>query len=58
MKLLGFLAEAFIAAFGISEPAPGKERLVHLVLGSFILAVFVLVLGLGLFLLIQIHSGR
>jgi hypothetical protein len=58
MRLLDFLAQAFIAAFGITEPSPSQRRMVSLVLGGFILAVLLAVVTITVFLLFQIHSER
>ena len=58
MRLLDFLAQAFIAAFGITEPPASKRRTVSLVLGGIILAVLLIVVAITGFLLYQIHSGR
>jgi hypothetical protein len=47
MKLLNFLVESFIGAFGITRPRPEQQRTVAWVLGGFLLVFFV-----GLFSLI------
>jgi hypothetical protein len=57
MRLLDFLAQAFINTFGITQPEPAQRRMVSLVLGGLILAVFVLVLSVISFLLYQRHVG-
>ncbi len=41
MKLLSFLVESFIGAFGITKPKPEQERTVALALGGFLLAFFI-----------------
>ncbi|HZD48913.1 MAG TPA: hypothetical protein VE178_09210 [Silvibacterium sp.] len=58
MGLLTFLAEAFIRAFGITEPSPKQQRMVSLVLGGLILCVFVAVLSVTGFLLYELQRGR
>jgi hypothetical protein len=58
MRLLDFLAQAFINSFGITQPEPAQRRLVSIVLGGLILAVFVHVLSVMSFLLYQRHAGR
>jgi hypothetical protein len=46
MRLLNFLVESFIGAFGITRPRPEQERTVALVLGGFLLVFFVGLIGL------------
>ena len=58
MRLLDFLAQAFINTFGITQPRPDQRKLVSMVFGGLILAVFVLVLSVMSFLLYQRHVGR
>jgi len=58
MALLNFLAQAFINAFGITQPSPKQKRMVSLVLGGFLLCVFVVVLSVTGFLLYELHMGR
>jgi hypothetical protein len=57
MRLLDFLAQVFINTFGITQPAPSQRRMVSMVLGGLILAVFVIVLSLMSFLLYQRRAG-
>ena len=54
MKLLAYLTESFIATFGITRPRPEQERLVNIVIGGFLLAFGIVVLGLMSFLVFQI----
>jgi hypothetical protein len=58
MRLLDFLAQAFINAFGITQPSAKQHRLVSLVLGGFILSVILIILIVSGFLLHQLHTGR
>jgi hypothetical protein len=55
MKVLMFLMESFIGAFGITRPKPEQQRKVALLLGGFLLLFFA-----GLFTLIawMLTSGR
>jgi hypothetical protein len=41
MKLLNFLMESFIGAFGITKPKPEQQRTVALALGGFLLVFFI-----------------
>jgi len=58
MPLLEFLANAFISTFGITQPKPEQRRLVSLVLGGLILAVFVVALSVVGFMVYELRSGR
>jgi hypothetical protein len=40
MKLLNFLVESFVAAFGITRPKPEQQRTVAFALGGFLLLFF------------------
>jgi hypothetical protein len=40
MKLLNFLVESFVGAFGITRPKPEQQRTVALALGGFLLVFF------------------
>jgi hypothetical protein len=57
MKLLAYLTESFIAAFGITRPRPEQERMANIVIGGFMLVFSVAVLGLMGFLVFQISAG-
>jgi hypothetical protein len=58
VRLLDFLAQAFINAFGITQPSVSQRRTVSLLLGGFILgALLILLVVLGV-LLYQVHVGR
>jgi hypothetical protein len=46
MKLLIFLVESFIGAFGITRPRPEQQRTVALALGGFLLLFFTLLISL------------
>jgi hypothetical protein len=58
VRLLDFLAQAFINAFGITQPRPEQRTLVSVVLGGFILLVFLGALSVMGFLLYQVNVGR
>jgi hypothetical protein len=58
MKLLAFLAEAFINTFGITQPQPEQQRKIHLILGGFILTVIVLAFGTVGFLVYTVTTGN
>ena len=58
MPLLEFLAQAFIGTFGITQPRPEQRKLVSMVLGGLILAVFVVALSVVGFMVYELHSGR
>ncbi len=57
MKLLYFLTEAFIAAFGITRPDPRQQRTVALVLGGFLLLAGLGAVSLVGFFLWQMHTA-
>jgi len=40
MRLLNFLVESFVGAFGITRPKPEQQRTVALALGGFLLIFF------------------
>jgi hypothetical protein len=58
LNILTYVAEAFIGAFGITEPAPRQRRLVSLALGGFLLMVGLAAITVVCFLLWEIHLGR
>lgn len=55
MKLLLFLVDSFVGAFGITKPKPEQERTVALLLGSFLLLFFVALFSLIFWML---RSGQ
>jgi len=57
MRLLASITDAFIAAFGITQPTGSQRRTVTLVLGGFLLASALAVVAIGAFLLWQIHTS-
>jgi hypothetical protein len=46
MRLLNFLVESFVGAFGITKPKPEQQRTVALALGGFLLVFFVALISL------------
>ncbi|HEX4039540.1 MAG TPA: hypothetical protein VHX37_15885 [Acidobacteriaceae bacterium] len=57
MKLLAWLTETFIQTFGITRPRPEQQRRAQFVIGGFLLAFILLVAGITIFLLFEIHAG-
>jgi len=51
MKLLIFLVESFVGAFGITRPKPEQQRTVALALGGFLLVFFTALFALILWML-------
>ena len=51
MRLLNFLMESFIAAFGVTRPKPEQQRTVALALGGFLLIFFVALFSLIVWML-------
>jgi hypothetical protein len=51
MKLLNFLVESFVGAFGITKPKPEQQRTVALVLGGFLLIFFSALISLIVWML-------
>jgi hypothetical protein len=54
MRLLNFLVESFIGAFGITRPKPEQERTVALALGGLLL-LFTALISLILWMLFGQH---
>jgi hypothetical protein len=57
MKLLAWLTETFIQTFGITRPRPEQQRTAQLILGGFLLTFLLVVAGVMVFLVYEIHSG-
>lgn len=53
MRLLNFLVESFIAAFGITRPKPEQQRTVALTLGGFLLVFFAALISLIAWMLLS-----
>ena len=58
MLLLDFLTQAFIKGFGITQPPPERQRVISLIVGGFMLGVFLLGLAVSGFIYYQLHAGR
>jgi hypothetical protein len=55
MRLLIFLVESFVGAFGITKPKPEQQRTVAVALGGFLLLFFV---GLACLILWMLFGVR
>jgi hypothetical protein len=55
MKLLNFLVESFIGAFGITRPKAEQQRTVAWALGGFLLVFFTSLISLILWMLFGQH---
>jgi hypothetical protein len=51
VKLLNFLVESFVGAFGITRPRPEQQRTVSLTLGGFLLLFFTALISLIVWML-------
>jgi hypothetical protein len=55
MRLLDFLVESFVGAFGITKPKPEQQRTVALALGGFLLLFFVALASLIVWMLFGVR---
>jgi hypothetical protein len=55
MKLLNFLVESFVGAFGITRPKPEQQRTVALALGGFLLVFFSALISLIVWMLFGVQ---
>jgi len=55
MKVLVFLVESFIGAFGITRPKPEQQRTVALALGGFLLIFFAALISLMVWMLFGVR---
>ena len=55
MRLLNFLVESFIGAFGITRPKPEQQRTVALTLGGFLLLFFAALFSLIVWMLFGVR---
>jgi hypothetical protein len=55
MKILYFLVESFVGAFGITRPKPEQERTVALALGGFLLVFFSALISLIVWMLFGVQ---
>ena len=55
MKVLNFLVESFVGAFGITRPKPEQQRTVALALGGFLLIFFSALISLIIWMLFGVQ---
>jgi hypothetical protein len=55
MKVLNFLVESFVGAFGITKPKPEQQRTVALLLGGFLLMFFAALISLIVWMLFGVQ---
>jgi hypothetical protein len=58
MRVLEYLVEMFIQAFGITRPSETQRRRVTLLLGGALLAAAFLVVIVGVSMVVYLHTGR
>lgn len=58
MRLLEYLVELFIQAFGITRPSEAQRRRVTLLLGGALLTAAILVVIVGVSMVVYLHTGR
>jgi hypothetical protein len=58
MRILEYLVEMFIQAFGITRPTEAQRRRVTLLLGGALLAVAVMFVIAGVGMIVYLHRGR
>ena len=55
MRLLNFLVESFVGAFGITKPKPEQQRTVAFALGGFLLVFFMALISLIVWMLFGVR---
>lgn len=58
LRILEYLVEMFIQAFGITRPTAARRRRVTLLLGSVLLAAALIVVAAGVGMFVYLYSGR
>ena len=58
MRMLNYLVDMFIQAFGITRPTVAQRRHVSLLLGGVLLAALILFVGVGVGMILYLHSGH
>jgi hypothetical protein len=58
MRMLNYLVDMFIQAFGITRPTEAQRRNVSLLLGGVLLAALLLFVAVGLGMILYLHNGR
>ncbi len=58
MRILDYLVETFIQAFGITRPSEAQRRRVSLILGAVLLAALLLFVTVGIGMIVYLKGGR
>jgi hypothetical protein len=58
MRVLEYLVEMFIQAFGITRPSEAQRRRVTILLGGALLTMAILVVIVGISMVLYLHTGR
>lgn len=58
MRVLDYLVEIFIQAFGITRPSEAQRRRVSLLLGGVLLAALLLFVTVGIGMILYLKGGR
>ena len=58
MRILEYLVEMFIQAFGITRPTEAQRRRVTLLLGGVLLVAAALFVAVGVGMILYLHSGH
>jgi hypothetical protein len=58
MRVLDYLVEMFIQAFGITRPSEAQRRRVSLLLGGVLLAALLLFVTVGIGMILYLKGGR
>jgi hypothetical protein len=58
MRILEYLVEMFIQAFGITRPTEAQRRRVTLLLGSVLLAAAIAFVAAGVGMFVYLYAGR
>ena len=58
MRILDYLVETFIQAFGITRPSEAQRRRVSLILGGVLLAALLSFITVGIGMIVYLKGGR
>jgi hypothetical protein len=58
MRILEYLVEMFIQAFGITRPTEVQHRRVTLLLGGTLMGAVLLVVAIGVGMILYLHAGH